>query len=751
MRNLFFPVTTLAVLAALQSCWTLPVAALVHTNASAVSNAIFEPVKNLNYAALPFRMLGPVRMLVEGVVYPAGVALSGGALLWMQSALAPQVVLAVTIVLAVLFAASSVVVGLSFLPSLLRSLRLRAVNPSEYSSSEPGRRFSQADIRYLLLHPDPEARRFGRDLARRLAPRLLRCEDNGRSPMQEAAGRAMKRLAQGLSPEWCGVSGLSAASASGAVRFEGGGADRGRRKAVGNAAVSHGERRRRTSNGANRSKLADMGCALGDPGSAVRRSVVRPLDRNVDAAVSPAAERLGSERPGVVGTAVRSLGGVTTHTGWRVPDLSAGRNAGGGGPFDAGRADRGRRGAGRTAAALASLDDHRQRRVGVSEIAELGRGLEHACGAARRTAARLLARHGDAAVITAAQRLSSDRPEVVEAAIQTLGAIGTRKARRVLRDYLRPLYHKARLNLAALQHVASTSLSETARKDLAEGLADSNRRIVQRVLAVKSALGNRRDVNLLLSLTRTGEARVRSDAVEALTSLPTGRLIRPVLALLEVRESATAQSVTRTRSDRARVADPAAAVWRAAAHDRWLRLLAARLFGHSDQGTRSDGDDVMLDLVLFLKSVPLFREVSFEDIARVVSKTETVAAAPGDVLFHGGESITHIYIVRSGSIELYRDGMTVEIMMAGASVGEHAIFGDARHEVTARAAVESLLLRFPASIISDLVAENPQSLGPMVGDLMRRVNLLHARLAESVRRPAGSQRSWSSINEIAAA
>ena len=250
---------------------------------------------------------------------------------------------------------------------------------------------------------------------------------------------------------------------------------------------------------------------------------------------------------------------------------------------------------------------------------------------------------------------------------------------------------------------------------------------------MKSAFGNRRDINLLLSLTQTNEPRVRSNAVEALTSLPTGRLIRPLLALLEVRDSSTAESVTPTRSDRASVADPAVAVWRAASDDRWLRLLAARLFGHQDEGIRSDGDDVMLDLVLFLKSVSLFRAVSFEDIARIADKTETVAVAQGDVLFDGGESITHVYIVRSGSIELSRDGMTVEIMKAGASVGEHAIFGDARHEVSARAAAESLLLRFPVSIVSDLVAENPQSLGPVVGDLVRRVNLLHARLAESDR------------------
>ena len=194
-------------------------------------------------------MLAPVRMLVEGVVYPAGVALSGGALLCMQSAFAPQVVLDVALVLSVLFAAASGLVGLSFLPSLLRSLRLRAVSPSGYSNCEPGRRFSQSDIRYLLLHPDPEARSFGRDLACRLAPRLLRAEGLGRPPIWEAGAIAIGRLAQGLSPEWSAAPGLLVANASTAVRFDGGGADRGGRDTGRNATISdilHGYGQRRT-------------------------------------------------------------------------------------------------------------------------------------------------------------------------------------------------------------------------------------------------------------------------------------------------------------------------------------------------------------------------------------------------------------------------------------------------------------------------------------------------------------------------
>jgi CRP-like cAMP-binding protein len=373
------------------------------------------------------------------------------------------------------------------------------------------------------------------------------------------------------------------------------------------------------------------------------------------------------------------------------------------------------------------------------ELAELARGLEHPSFSVRRTAARLLALHGDAAVALAARQLNSERPEVVEAAIQTLGAIRTRKARRILRDYLRPLYRQARLNLAgiqALQHLAAIPVSANARDDLAEGLADSNRRILRKVLAVKSALGNRRDINLLHSLAQTPEPRVRSDAVEALASLPTGRFIRPVLPLLGFGPDCMKDNPTPSRAHRAKPADPALAVRKAAKADRWLRVLAERVFGDDEGRARKKEDGLMLNLVLFLKSVPLFRALSFEDIARVANMTETVSVAEGEVLFRSGEPVTHIHVVRSGSIELVRNGMIVDILKSGMSIGEYAIFGHPQHEVSAEASADCLLLRFPVGLLADIVAEHPHSLGPIAGDLIRRVHLLYTYLAEMRKIPA---------------
>lgn len=614
VRNLFFPLTTIAVLAALQSSWILPIAILVHINANAVSNAIFEPVKNLNYAALPFRMLASVRMLVEGVVYPAGIALTGGALLWMQTAHHEDAVLTVAIVLSVLFAATSGLVGVFFLPSLLRSLRVRAVTPAEYSNCEPGRWFSRSDVRYLLFHPDPEARSFGRHLARRLAPTLLGAEERrgGKWCPSPARNLRQRQCRRSFSPEWPVATGPQ----------------------------------------------LETGTGLGFS------------DSDLVASWYPISATQGADRQ--CGLAARS-----------------------------------------------------------SEMAELERGLEHTYSAVRRAAARLLALNGNAAVAAAAKRLNSERPEVVAAAVQALGAIRTRRARRVLRDHLQPLYQQARLNLAgldALQHLAT--LPADARDALAEGLTDSNRRIIRKILAVKSALGNRRDINLLQSLARTPEPRVRSDAMEALASLPTGGFIRPVLPLLEAESGSTRDRPMPSRPHRTRAADPAAALRRAAATDRWVRLLAARVLEDDGNRARNDGDGLMLNLVLFLKSVPIFRALSFEDMARVADKTETVSLPEGEVLLHAGDPITHIHVVRSGSIELSKNGMIVDIMKAGTSIGEHAIFGHTQYEISARAADDCSLLRFPVGVLSDLVAEHPQSLGPIAIDLIRRVHLLYAYLAE---------------------
>lgn len=616
-RNLIFPATTCLGLLALHALSDLSAAVLVHVNAVALSNAVFEPVKTLNYAALPHRVVAQVRMLIDGIVYPLGLATSGLSLLWLQSRAGPEVVLEVAIATAAGFAAVSALVGAWFLPNLLRSLRLRAISPSEYVRTGEGRALSASDIRQMLNHPEVEARRFGLQLAIDLAPDLLSAESISESCQEATSSGPSGR------PSW----------------------------------------------------------------SVLDECTVRLRDEDYAAVgVRPPTSARGSRPP---------RGGMRSRRAdaniWRFALIT--------------------------------------RTPSPERIEALAQGLDSGSAAVRQATARILARFGAAAVPTAAKYLRSNRPEVIDAAIRSLGGTGTRRAEELLRDHLAPLYRQAQLNLealSALQRLAGPQ--EGPHAALEAWLIESNRGIMRRALLVKAALGNPRDIKLLNSLMRTDEPRTRSGAVEALVNLPTRRFIQPLVPLLEARaDRARAPSLdgTRTELDHCGVL----ALRKATAGSTWGRLLATRVIEREGNCGRPEGDEAMLDLVLFLKSTPLFRAVPLEDIARAAQLAEPISRAKGETIADADEPVLHVYVVREGSVELRLNDMAVEVAGPGACIGEDAVFGEERHAVGSRAAALSLLLRFPVSIIADLVAENPDVLGCLALDLSSRLHRLRARLA----------------------
>jgi hypothetical protein len=378
-------------------------------------------------------------------------------------------------------------------------------------------------------------------------------------------------------------------------------------------------------------------------------------------------------------------------------------------------------------------------------IRTVARGLEHPSAEARQAAAEALGRFGEAAIDEAAIRLLSPRTEVAHAAILALGAIGSRRARRALLDYLRPLYRQAHHNQHGLAAVRGFGTSAELVEVLAAALAASNRRIIWRVLMVKAALGSQRDIRLLYSLAHSSDQRVRADAIEALTSMPTGRFIRPVLSLLDAGSNDNRPDISANEA--------AGVVMKAAASDRWTRLLAARLLeieplggemggemgGVVGGGTvaATVGEQAMLDLILFLKSVPLFQALTLEEIAGLVERGETIRLAAGHAVFEAGEPVRHFAVIRSGTVELSIRGVAVDTITHGASFGENAFLEDARHALSGVAVTDLVILRFHRAVIADLVAEHPLVLPPVLGEWQRRLASLYARLAEET-----ADRQW---------
>ncbi len=311
VRNLVFPLSTCAGLLAMLASWTLPAAVFVHANVIALSNAVFEPVKTLDFAAVPYRVSAQVRVLVDGIIYPLGVALSAFGLLWLQHWGDPKAILLIAVVVALIFLAVSAVVGMWFLPHLLRSLRLRAISPSEYARAEGCRVFSASDIRQLLNHPSIEARRFGTDLAARLAPELL----SPPAPDQPAAFRSPQALVPLVAPQPEEVSRplrlrrndyaqVGETPPFLCLATSGSGRSNRRRSDAGIWRLALIQRREAMD------RIHEVGRGLEDRSRAVRRAAASLLATFGAAAVPTAALRLRSDRPEVSEAAILALGGI---------------------------------------------------------------------------------------------------------------------------------------------------------------------------------------------------------------------------------------------------------------------------------------------------------------------------------------------------------------------------------------------------------------------------------------------------------
>jgi hypothetical protein len=171
LRNLVFPLTSLACLLYFAFSNKLSAAVITHVNAEALSNAIFQPVHNANFLALPPGIQGRARTLSEGIFYPAGLAIAGGLLWSMDRTGITAAAEFVAILFALAFILLNVGVGLLFLPTLIASVRSGVVPLADLADRIVGLPAAAADrVREFLRSPLPELRFDGIALSRWLGP-----------------------------------------------------------------------------------------------------------------------------------------------------------------------------------------------------------------------------------------------------------------------------------------------------------------------------------------------------------------------------------------------------------------------------------------------------------------------------------------------------------------------------------------------------------------------------------------------------
>ncbi|QFU15990.1 cyclic nucleotide-gated ion channel [Microvirga thermotolerans] len=104
--------------------------------------------------------------------------------------------------------------------------------------------------------------------------------------------------------------------------------------------------------------------------------------------------------------------------------------------------------------------------------------------------------------------------------------------------------------------------------------------------------------------------------------------------------------------------------------------------------------------------VPLFAELSVDEVASIMHRLRSQSCAPGDMVVRKGEMAHSMYLIASGEVELLLPGETVRLG-PGDFFGERGVLERRRRSVTVRAVTPCKLLVLDGDDLHRLIEENP--------------------------------------------
>lgn len=146
----------------------------------------------------------------------------------------------------------------------------------------------------------------------------------------------------------------------------------------------------------------------------------------------------------------------------------------------------------------------------------------------------------------------------------------------------------------------------------------------------------------------------------------------------------------------------------------------------------------------FLRNLPLFRDLSTEEVGRIAASTSQLRAAAGSILFRKGDPCAGFHVIVYGQVKLAfgaSDGSekVVEILGPGQSFGEAVMFLDKPYVVFAETLADSLLLHVGKAAIFQELEHSQNFARRMLGGLAQRLHLIVGDL-EGYSLKSGTQR-----------
>jgi CRP-like cAMP-binding protein len=140
-------------------------------------------------------------------------------------------------------------------------------------------------------------------------------------------------------------------------------------------------------------------------------------------------------------------------------------------------------------------------------------------------------------------------------------------------------------------------------------------------------------------------------------------------------------------------------------------------------------NDTRIDIPALLARLPLFQELTAEQIAHIAAQAREKRLAKGEMLFQKGDPSRGFYLIVFGQIKLAFPSSTgnekvVDILGPKQSFGEAVMFMDRPYPVFAEAIADTLLLHVAKDAVFDLLLNDPSFARHMLAGLSMRLHSL---------------------------
>jgi signal transduction histidine kinase len=138
-----------------------------------------------------------------------------------------------------------------------------------------------------------------------------------------------------------------------------------------------------------------------------------------------------------------------------------------------------------------------------------------------------------------------------------------------------------------------------------------------------------------------------------------------------------------------------------------------------------------------LRSVPLFADLTDEDIDCLLDGAENVTLEAGDILFNEGDEGDAAFVITYGEIEIVKITGEREVLLArrvpGDVIGEMALLDSAPRMASGRAATKTRLISIPKSQMDQLLESSATAARALFFVLLARVRQTEASMRQSER------------------